>query len=280
MTAQSTDALQTSGFGSLDLGSLDGRPMPKVARLYGFVIQKTRARMICRRQRTRRLRNLTPHPARLEPRSDPNLRARLERAKEILAIRALLQALGFAADVVSGHESEEVGDLLGTGDLQALAQLDLLDEVRGAEERLLGTSIEPGVAAAELFDVQGPLLQIATIEIGDLELPSGRWFQRLGESDDARVVEVESRHGEVRLRLLRLLLDADGPAVVVELDHAVALGIVNPVGEHGGAVGPRAGATECVGQAVSVEDVVAEDQTARIGSDEVATDEEGLGQAA
>src|SRR5258708_3713917 len=95
-------------------------------------------------------------------RSGPGLRARLEGSQQVLTVRALLQALGLAADVVGRHESEEIGDLLGTGDLQPLPQLHLLDEIRGAEERLLRARAEPGVAAAEHPDVQASLPPVTT----------------------------------------------------------------------------------------------------------------------
>jgi hypothetical protein len=38
------------------------------------------------------------------------------------------------AHFVGSDQAQKVRHLLGTGDLQALADLDLLDEVRGAEE--------------------------------------------------------------------------------------------------------------------------------------------------
>jgi hypothetical protein len=46
------------------------------------------------------------------------------------------------------------------------------------------------------------------------------------------VVEVQAGDGVVRLRLLGLLFEADGPAAFAELDHAVALGIVDAVREY------------------------------------------------
>ena len=75
------------------------------------------------------------------------------------------------------------------------------------------------------------------------------------------VVEVEAGHRVARLRLRRLLLDAHRRALRVELDHAVALGILHRIGEDRGAALARA-RPRCsdVGEVVAVEDVVAEDQ--------------------
>ena len=45
-----------------------------------------------------------------------------------------------------------IGDLLRTGDLEALALLDHLDEVRRVEERLVRAGVEPSGAAREHLD--------------------------------------------------------------------------------------------------------------------------------
>src|SRR5206468_87502 len=86
--------------------------------------------------------------------------------------------------------------------------------------------------------------------------------------------------GEVRLRMLRLLLDRQRTIVLVELDDAVALRIVNAVCEYGRAGVTAVRAAQRIGQAVAIEDVVAENQTARIAADKLGTDEERLRQAA
>ena len=56
-----------------------------------------------------------------------------------------------------------------------------------------------------------------------------------GDVADLLVVEVQAGHRVVALRRLRLLLDAERAPGVVELDHAVALGVVHVVGEDRGA---------------------------------------------
>src|SRR5205085_10408918 len=159
-------------------------------------------------------------------------------------------------------------------------QLDLLDEVGRAEERLLRAGVEPGEAAAERLHLELRRFEVAAIEIGDLQLAARGRLEPRREVADPRVVEVQARHREVRARLLRLLFDADGAAALVELDDAVALRIVHAIGEDRRSAGPRAGAAQRVGQSVSVEDVVAEDQAARRAGDELASDDERLRQSA
>lgn len=45
------------------------------------------------------------------------------------------------------------------------------------------------------------------------------------------VIEVESGHSIVGLRLGRLFLNAEYPAAIVEFDHAVALGVIDVIGK-------------------------------------------------
>src|SRR5499427_9728624 len=73
------------------------------------------------------------------------------------------------------------GDLLRRADLQALAVLDGLDELRGAQQARRRAGVEPGVAATELLDREPSLLQVLGIDVGDLELAARRARQALGD---------------------------------------------------------------------------------------------------
>ena len=97
-----------------------------------------------------------------------------------------------------------------------------------------------------------------------------------GDLDDVVVVEVEPRHGEVRLRLPGLFLDRHGPAVRAELHDAEVLGIADLIGEDRGARFPLGRHGEHPLKPVPVEDVVAEHQRHPVIADEVAADHEGL----
>ncbi len=76
-----------------------------------------------------------------------------------------------------------------------------------------------------------------------------------------------------------LLLDADRPAVLAELDHAVALGIAHAVGEDSRALLACRGRLEVVRETVAIENIVAEGERHAVAADELATDEKGLGEA-
>lgn len=173
------------------------------------------------------------------------------------------------------------GDLLGDRDRQVLGVLHGADELRGLVQALHGAGVQPRVSAAQGDHGQRPLLQVHLVERGDLKLAArGRPdLVRLG-GHVARV-EVQAGDGVGALGALGLLLDGDGPALAVELHDAEALGVVHVVAEDRGPAGLCIlhGASQVAGQAVAVEDVVAEHQGARLAGDEVLADGEGLRQA-
>src|SRR5205085_2880047 len=158
---------------------------------------------------SRRRRGMTSHVRRIRRRG-------LDDAAEVFAVRALAQAIGGAQYVVGCDGAEVIGDFFGAGDFQSLAQLDGLDEIRGLQQRLLRSRIEPRVAAAELLDSQRMLLEINAIEIGDLELSARRRFQIARDLAHLLVVEVQAGDGEVRARLRWLFFNGHGAAVIVE----------------------------------------------------------------
>ena len=173
------------------------------------------------------------------------------------------------------------GDLLGHGHGQVLGVLHGADELRRLVQALHGAGVQPRVAAAEGDDGQRPLLQVHLVERGDLELAAGRRLHPMRLGGHVARVEVQAGDGVGALGALGLLLDGDGPPLAVELHDAEALGVVHVVAEDRGAarLGVLDGARQVAGQAVAVEDVVAQHQGARLAGDELLADGEGLGQA-
>ena len=173
------------------------------------------------------------------------------------------------------------GDLLGHGHGQVLGVLHGADELRRLVQALHGAGVQPRVAAAEGDHGQRPLLQVHPVEVGDLQLPAGRGLNPMSLGGHVARVEVQAGDGVGALGLGGLLLDGDGPPLAVELHDAEALGVVHVVAEDRGAarLGVLDGARQVAGQAVAVEDVVAQHQGARLSADEVLADGEGLRQA-
>ena len=173
------------------------------------------------------------------------------------------------------------GDLLGHGHGQVLGVLHGADELRGLVQALHGAGVQPRVAAAEGHHGERPLLQIHLVERGDLQLAACGGLHLGGAGGHVARVEVQAGDGVGALGLGGLLLDGDGPPLAVELNDAEALGVVHVVAEDRGAarLGVLDGARQVAGQAVAVEDVVAQHQGARLSADEVLADGEGLRQA-
>ena len=94
-------------------------------------------------------------------------------------------------------------------------------------------------------------------------------------------VEVQTRNGVAGLGLGGLLLDGDGPTLRIELHDAKTLRIVHVVAKHRGTTnaGVLHGSFEMAGKPVTVEDIVTEDEGARLAVDELLADGEGLDQA-
>ena len=200
---------------------------------------------------------------------------------QVLAVDRL--AVGLRGLLQLGGRDPAVlpGDLLGHGHGQVLGVLDGADELRGLVQALHGAGVQPRVAAAEGDDGQRPLLQVHLVERGDLQLAARGRLDLMRLGGDVARVEVQAGDGVGALGALGLLLDGDGTALAVELDDAEALGVVHVVAEDRGAarLGVLDGARQVAGQAVAVEDVVAEDEGARLAGDELLADGEGLGQA-
>lgn len=173
------------------------------------------------------------------------------------------------------------GDLLGDRDRQVLGVLHGADELRGLVQALHGAGVQPRVAAAEGDHGQRPLLQVHLVERGDLQLPAGGRLNLVGLGGDVARVEVQAGDGVGALGLGGLLLDGDGPALPIELHDAEALGVVHVVAEDRGAarLGVLDGARQVARQAVAVEDVVAENQGARLTVNELLADGERLREA-
>lgn len=159
--------------------------------------------------------------------------------------------------------------------------LDGADELRGLVQALHGAGVQPRVPAAQGDDGQRPLLKVHPVEVGDLQLAAGRGPHLVRLDGDVARVEVQAGDGVGALGLGGLLLDGDGPPLAVELHDAEALGVVHVVAEDRGAarLGVLDGARQVAGQAVSVEDVVAQHQGARLTVNELLADGEGLRQA-
>src|SRR3546814_11286099 len=82
--------------------------------------------------------------------------------------------------------------------------LDGLHELRGVDEAVVGAGVEPGIAAAEALHLQLPGLEVAAVEIGNLQPAARRGLQVGSDIADLLVIEVEPGDGKAPLRPARL----------------------------------------------------------------------------
>lgn len=197
-------------------------------------------------------------------------------AQQILAVVVLSKRLGELVDLLSCDVAHAIGDFFEAGDLEALTGLDGLDEGCGLQQGVVRAGIEPGVAAAHGLDVELVAREVGLVDIGDLELTAGRWLYRLRDIDDVLIVEIETCHSKVRLRLGRLLLEAHGLALLVELDDTIALGVADVVGKDRRAVRLRSHALHHDGEVGAVEDVVAQDERTALAREELLANQKRL----
>lgn len=93
--------------------------------------------------------------------------------------------------------------------------------VRGVVEVVERAGVQPRGAPGEGLYVQGAVLQVGAVDVGELKLSARGELERLGDLHGVAVVEVQPGHREVGLRLGSLLLEGDRRAVLVGLHHAI-----------------------------------------------------------
>ena len=200
-------------------------------------------------------------------------------AQQILAIVVLLKRLGELVDLLSRDVAHAIGNLFEAGDLEALASLDGLDKGCGLQQGVVCAGIEPSVAAAHGLDVELMAREVGLVDVGDLEFTARRWLYRLRDIDDIFVVEIEARHGEIRLRLSWLFLEAHSFTLLVELDDTVALRVADVVGKDRRAVRLRGRALHHDSEVGAIEDIVAQDERTALTREELLANQERLRKA-
>ena len=201
------------------------------------------------------------------------------RPRQVLPVTVPAQSKGERGQLFPADPAVVEGYFLGYCDALVLPLLDVLHERSRLHEAVVGPGVEPREPPPQPLDVQLPPLQVAVVDVGDLQLPARARPEVGGDRHDVVVVEVEPRHRPARTRAGGLLFDGGGVPVIVDGDDSEAFGVVYLVREDGGAPTPGPRASQLLRQAVSMEDVVAERERARVGADELPADQERLGDA-
>lgn len=180
-------------------------------------------------------------------------------------------------ELLGGYETHlEGGDLGGSDELAG--PLKALDLLLAREHRVRGAGIRPIDRVGHPDGAEALLLEVQAVDVRYLELaPLGR-LDHLGERGRLPVVVVQSRHGHVGFRILRLLLDLDYVAVPVELRDPEVLRVADAGTEHRCTVVSDAFGDE-VGHLGTVEHIVAEGEYDVVVLDEALRDYQGVGNA-
>src|SRR5262245_36496735 len=143
-----------------------------------------------------------------------------------------------------------------------------LDQLVGVCQGLRGAGVRP--EAGQLAVAQPALLQVAAVDVRDLQLTTGAGPQGVDYREHVGRIQVDPSHGQVAFRLCRLFLDPDDSAVA-NLGHAVTLGIGHPLQQDPRMFRPRYGIATQVARSAE-KGVVAEK------GERMATTTEDLGQ--
>src|SRR5271165_5335451 len=241
-----------------------------------FLVSLERAEVVCGNP------SVGDHFRRLVSDQRPGLvRGALSFPDQVLEIAAIviLKRLGEQLDLRGGNDSHSVSNLLDTGNLEALPGFDGLDVVRGLDQRLHSAGVKPGESSAEDFNPELLALEINPIDIGDLQFTAGRGSHCSGDIKDLIIIEVQPGYRVVRSRTSRFFLDRKNVAFDIELDNAIALGILDRIGEDRCSVGLVARALQHPLESLAVEDVISQDQGDVVHTDELPANEKCLGQS-
>src|ERR1700687_1219244 len=121
--------------------------------------------------------------------------------------------------------------------------------------------VEPCCASAHHADVELIALEIHAVDVGDFEFTALRRFEARGNFDDLIIIKIKSGDSVARFWVLRFLFNTERLwrlSMRIELDDAVALGVVNGVSKNAGSLGLERSCVQFLDEVVSVENVVAE----------------------
>ncbi len=132
------------------------------------------------------------------------------------------------------------------------------------------------VPRVKTFDVQLAAPKVFEDDVDDFELAASRRREAGSDIQHLVVAEVEAGDRPRGPGSRRLFFHAQHPAAIVELDHAVPLGVLDQVAEHRRTHRALRRVAQAVGKVRAIENVVAERKRNAIGSHEIASDDERL----
>ncbi len=121
-------------------------------------------------------------------------------------------------------------------------------------------------------------LEVRAIHVGNFQFATLRRLDALGNLDNIVIVEIQAGYRVVGLRLQRLLFDTQRAASRIKLDNAETFRIGDVIAKNRRTLLLGARRTQIVREVLTVEDVITQNQAARILTDELFADDERLRQ--
>src|SRR5262249_21016580 len=166
-------------------------------------------------------------------------RRTLYEVHQVLSITIPEQRLCQALELCHIDIPHAIGGLLNAGDLEPLPTLKSFDKICGLEQGFMSPHIQPRHAPPQQFYAQGALRQIGFIDIGNLELPTGRGCELGGNIHDLIIVKIQANHRVIGSGIRRLFFEANDLPPRIKLHHPIAFWLLHPVPEDS-STGPAA----------------------------------------
>src|SRR5690606_8558560 len=154
-----------------------------------------------------------------------------------------------------------------TADLKALPFFDHLDELSGLHQRGKRAGVQPRRTPTENAHFEAPSGEVRFVDVRNFVFATGGRLDAFGNLHHSVVVEIQARHGKIRLRVLWFFLDGDHIVLRVKLDDAVSLGVGYLIGEDHAARGLRAFLQHAC-DAIAIEVYVAQDYRYDVSDDQ------------
>lgn len=119
---------------------------------------------------------------------------------QVLTILVLLHNLIDFHQFILANPAVQICDFFQAGNLTMLMLLDSLYEVSGIHQTLVCTCVQPSKALTQQFYIQGTILQIDAVQIGDFEFTTRRWFQVFSKLDHTVIIEVQTSDAVIALK--------------------------------------------------------------------------------
>ena len=124
--------------------------------------------------------------------------------------------------------------------------------------------------------MQFPRVEIGLVDVRDFQFAPGGGLDFTCNIHDVLIIKIKPGHGVAGFGMLGFLLEGADFHILIELDHAVTLGIADVIPEDGRALFLLPGADEEIFEAVAEENIVPKDQAGVASLDEVSGKEERL----